>query len=112
MRKNEESEDRLVARNSGLFHLAISRKIKIRGVPTEKRVYLAQGSLIPSSEAKISQNLFCFSMQDLGISYTGFCDDFGPMNASSVVSFAQALQSIIVRHSGRFQYQLHRDSQI
>lgn len=40
-------------------------------------------------------------MKSLGIDYIAFCDDFGPMNASSVVTFAKALQSIIVSNSGK-----------
>ena len=34
-----------------------------------------------------------FSMSDLGISYSPFCDDFGPMNLATVYRFCNALET-------------------
>ena len=88
------------AGRSGVYHLAISKRILSRGVLTEKRVYLAQGSLIPDRETIIKENLCCVSTKGLGIEYFCFCDDFGPLNATSVVKFAETLQMIIVKKPG------------
>jgi hypothetical protein len=100
-------DEKAPARKSGgVFHLVISKKIRIRGSVTEKRVFLAQGSGIPSSAISNAQDVHCFNIRDLGIEYVGYCDDFGPMNASAIIGFASALQSIIVNHRGEL-YIIH-----
>jgi hypothetical protein len=101
MSANEDSDGEARSETPGIYHLVISRKIRIRGVPTEKRVYIAQGSLIPDRDTIQRENLSCFSIPGLGIEYIAFCDDFGPMNVASVVAFAKALQTMIVGNTGK-----------
>jgi hypothetical protein len=101
MSANEDSDGEARSETPGIYHLVISRKIRIRGVQTEKRVYLAQGSLIPDRDTIQRENLSCFSIPGLGIEYIAFCDDFGPMNVASVVAFAKALQTMIVGNTGK-----------
>ena len=84
----------------GVFRLVVSRNIRIQGTTTEKRVFLAQGTGIPSRSTMNVQDVHCFSIRELGIEYVGFCDDFGPMNVSAIVGFASSLQSKIVKHRG------------
>ena len=58
----------------------------------DKRVYLAQGTGIPHG----SQSYRCFYSREL--EYIGFCDDFGPMNASCVIKFVTILQTELARY--------------
>jgi hypothetical protein len=95
VQSNRRSVEGVVA-SSGIFELIISKTVLIQGHPKERRIYLAQGSGIPA--ATCASRLFLIDSREY--EYIGFCDDFGPMNFSCVVGFAQKLQAAIVSNPG------------
>ena len=78
--------------STGLFHLVVSKRLQIRGTVCDKKVFLAQGAGIPPD----SDKYHCFCTQEL--EYVAFCDDFGPMNASTIINFVQILQTELIRY--------------
>ena len=68
-----------------------AKKLQIKGNIVDKKIYLAQGSGIPQENSQFH----CFCMQEL--EYVAFCDDFGPMNASTIINFVQILQTELIR---------------
>ena len=66
--------------------------MQIRGTVCDKKVFLAQGAGIPPD----SDKYHCFCTQEL--EYVAFCDDFGPMNASTIINFVQILQTELIRY--------------
>ena len=61
-----------------------------------ERLYLCQGvDILPSGES------FMLFEPGTSIQYHPFCDDFGPLNVSSVISFVEQLQSELADNTSR-----------